>query len=249
MEYKEGIRLLAGKIKDSRRVCVFTGAGISCPSGIPDFRSADGLYNSETKTGVRPETIISHPFFVSNPEMFYEFYKKKMLYPLAKPNRAHLYFAGLEKSGKSVSVVTQNIYGLHQAAGSRDVIELHGSVHRNHCTKCGAFYSLEYIEKSTGVPRCAHDGGIIKPDVVLYGEQLDERNVSGAIHRITNADLMIIVGTSLSVYPAASYVRYFNGDCLAIINKTLTGREENADIIICGDAEKAAEALSEYNKQ
>lgn len=224
-------------IQESKNICVFTGAGISCPSGIPDFRSADGLYNKETKYNYSPEQIISHSFFVSHTELFYEFYKSAMLYPNARPNKAHEFFASLEKQGKTVSVVTQNIDGLHGEAGSSRVFELHGSVHRNHCTKCKKFFDLDYVSSFEGVPRCDECGGLVKPDVVLYEEPLDGDVVAGAIDAIESADTMIIVGTSLVVYPAASYIGFFQGKHLILINKEKTqfdGRAElafNEDII------------------
>ena len=221
-------------IESAEKICVFTGAGISCPSGIPDFRSADGLYNEKTKWNYPPEEIISHTFFMEHTDMFYEFYKSKMIYPGAKPNAAHIYFAELEKTGKKVSVVTQNIDGLHQAAGSSEVIELHGSVHRNYCTKCGKFYDAKAIVSDEGVPYCSC-GGIIKPDVVLYEEPLDEKSVMQAAKVISEADLLIIVGTSLAVYPAASYIRYFRGDKMVLINKTSTSYDGMADLAIYDD--------------
>lgn len=232
--------LLKDMIEKSSKICVFTGAGISCPSGIPDFRSADGLYNRESQYRYSPEQIISHSFFYEHTQMFYDFYKNAMLYPDAKPNEAHLYFAGLEKKGKQVTVVTQNIDGLHQAAGSRDVLELHGSVHRNFCTKCKKSFSLDDIKNRQGIPRCDACGAVIKPDVVLYEEPLDGETIEKAVSAIENADTMIVVGTSLVVYPAASFVRYFKGENLVLINKsetsfdryaTLTFNEDIVDVI------------------
>lgn len=221
-------------IESAEKICVFTGAGISCPSGIPDFRSADGLYNEKTKWNYPPEEIISHTFFMEHTDMFYEFYKSKMIYPDAKPNAAHIYFAELEKTGKKVSVVTQNIDGLHQAAGSTEVIELHGSVHRNYCTKCRKFYDAKAVVSAEGIPRCSC-GGIIKPDVVLYEEPLDEDSVMQAAKVISEADLLIIIGTSLAVYPAASYIRYFRGDKMVLINKSGTSYDGMADLAIYDD--------------
>ncbi len=221
-------------IENSDSICVFTGAGISCPSGIPDFRSADGIYNQKTGGMYSPEQIISHTVFIREPELFFEFYKSKMLYPDAKPNDAHIYFADLEKQGKKVSVITQNIDGLHQAAGSTDVIELHGSVHRNYCMNCHKFYNMKDIKDMEGVPRCGC-GGIIKPDVVLYEEPLDENASLSAIKRISTADVLIIIGTSLIVYPAASYVRYFRGKKLVLINKSSTPFDSNTDLTIYDD--------------
>jgi len=228
------IEKLAAAIKKSRNLCVFTGAGISCPSGIPDFRSKSGLYSQKGIEGYSPEEIISHSFFVSRPELFYDFYRMKMIYPNARPNEAHLFFAELEKD-RCVTVVTQNIDGLHHAAGSTNIYELHGSVHRYYCTICGRSYELDYILNAAGVPRCEADDGIIKPDVVLYEEPLCENTVSQAIKAISEADTLIVAGTSLTVFPAASYVQFFNGDTLAIINKTATGREYQADIAVIDD--------------
>ena len=222
-------------IDTTTRICVFTGAGISVPSGIPDFRSANGIYNEKTNSTFTPEQIISHSIFVKYPELFFDFYKSKMLYPDAKPNDAHIYFAGLEKKGKQVSVITQNIDGLHQAAGSTDVTELHGSVHRNHCMKCGAFYEMQEVKDQPGVPKCGKCGGIIKPDVVLYEEPLDESATMNAIEKISSAETLFIIGTSLIVYPAASYVRYFRGKNLVLLNKTSTPYDDNADIAIYDD--------------
>ena len=217
-------------IKNSRNLCVFTGAGISCPSGIPDFRSADGLYHRETNFTFPPEQIISHSFFLQHTDMFYEFYKSAMLYPYAKPNAAHLYFAKLEADGKNVTVVTQNIDGLHQAAGSKNVVELHGSVHRNNCTICKKSFPLNYIARSRGVPLCDKCVGIVKPDVVLYEEPLDEAVIDRAVTAIEKADTLVVVGTSLVVYPAASFVRYFKGDNLVLINKSETSFDRYATL-------------------
>ncbi|MGN1194706.1 MAG: NAD-dependent protein deacylase [Acutalibacteraceae bacterium] len=222
--------LLKDIIEKSKKICVFTGAGISCPSGIPDFRSADGLYNRESKYRYSPEQIISHSFFCEHTDLFYEFYKSSMLYPDAKPNEAHLYFAGLEKKCKQVTVVTQNIDGLHQAAGSSNVLELHGSVHRNYCTKCKKSFSLDDIKNSQGIPRCDACGAVIKPDVVLYEEPLDSETIDKAVSAIENADTLIVVGTSLVVYPAASFVRYFKGENLVLINKSETSFDRYATL-------------------
>ncbi len=221
-------------IDKSKNICVFTGAGISCPSGIPDFRSANGLYNEKTKGSYTPEQIISHTFFMSHTEDFYSFYHDKMIYENALPNKAHLYFANLEKNGKDVTVVTQNIDGLHQKAGSTKVLELHGSVHRNFCMSCGKFYDVTAVTGCKGVPLCTC-GGIIKPDVVLYEEPLDENCVTKAISAIEKADTMIIIGTSLVVYPAASYVRYFRGENLVILNKTETSCDKTAQLAVYDD--------------
>lgn len=239
----EKIEKLQEIIDQSQNICVFTGAGISVPSGIPDFRSANGLYNQESGYNIRPEEIISHTFFVRHTDMFYEFYKSKMVYQDAKPNAAHLYFAGLEKQGKCVSVVTQNIDGLHTAAGSTDVYEIHGSVLRNTCMNCGKHFSLEPVINQEGVPHC-DCGGIIKPDVVLYEEGLDDITVDGAIKAIARADTLIIIGTSLVVYPAASFVRYFRGQNLVIINLEPTSMDDMATLAIYENIEKVVKQLN-----
>ncbi len=216
-------------IDDSDNIVFFGGAGVSTESGIPDFRSVDGLYNQ--KYDYPPEEILSHGFFVAKTEEFYKFYRDKMLILGVKPNAAHLKLAELEKSGKLKAVVTQNIDGLHQAAGSRNVFELHGSVHRNYCTKCRRFFDADYIRNSDGIPRCDRCGGLIKPDVVLYGEGLDDRTVNGAINAISNADVLIIAGTSLSVYPAAGMVRFFGGRHLVLINRDKTPMDGEAELV------------------
>ncbi|MCI8690151.1 MAG: NAD-dependent protein deacylase [Oscillibacter sp.] len=210
-------------------IVFFGGAGVSTESGIPDFRSAGGLYHQEWQ--YPPEVILSHTFYKSNPEEFFRFYRAKMLAPDAKPNAAHLKLAAWEKEGKVRAVVTQNIDGLHQAAGSRHVHELHGSVHRNYCERCGKFYGLDAILSSTGVPRCAC-GGIIKPDVVLYEEGLDQQTLSAAFHAISKADVLIIGGTSLNVYPAAGLVNYYRGNKLVLINKSDVTKDLGAGLII-----------------
>lgn len=217
-------------IDDSNKIVFFGGAGVSTESGIPDFRSVDGLYNQ--KYDYPPEEILSHTFFNEHREYFYNFYRDKMLYLDAKPNDAHLKLAELEKSGKLKAVVTQNIDGLHQKAGCKNVYELHGSVFRNYCTKCGKFYSAEFILNSTGVPCCTDCGGVIKPDVVLYEEGLNNETVNGAVNAIMNADCLIVAGTSLVVYPAASFINYFNGKYFVLINKDETPADKKADFVI-----------------
>lgn len=229
MTTEERIACLKEYVRESSRIVFFGGAGVSTESGIPDFRSTDGLYHQEWK--YPPETILSHSFFVRNTEEFYRFYKKKMLCLDAKPNAAHKKLARLEEEGKLTAVVTQNIDGLHQLAGSKKVYELHGSVHRNYCQKCGLFYDAEYMLKSEGVPRC-ECGGLIKPDVVLYEEGLDSRTIQGAVEAISHADLLIIGGTSLAVYPAAGLIDYFTGKHLVVINRAATPRDGNADLLI-----------------
>jgi NAD-dependent deacetylase len=223
------IEKLQSMINSSKNIVFFGGAGVSTESGIPDFRSTDGLYNQ--KYAYPPETIISHTFFHYHTEEFYKFYRDRMLYPEAKPNAAHVYLARLEAAGKLKAVVTQNIDGLHQAAGSKKVWELHGSVLRNYCMRCGKFYDMPYIKNSTGVPRCTC-GGIIKPDVVLYEEGLHGDVIEGAVKAIAFADMLIIGGTSLVVYPAAGFVEYFHGKHLVVINKTATSAESRADLVL-----------------
>ena len=209
--------------------CFFGGAGVSTESGIPDFRSVDGLYNQQYK--YPPETIISHSFYVRYPEEFYRFYKDRMLFTEARPNAAHKALAHLEALGKLKAVITQNIDGLHQMAGSREVLELHGSVHRNYCTRCGEFHDLDYVVKCDGVPHCSC-GGVIKPDVVLYEEGLDNRTLQKAVNYIRNADVLIVGGTSLVVYPAAGLIDYYRGSKLVLINKGATSRDSQADLVI-----------------
>lgn len=210
-------------------IVFFGGAGVSTESGIPDFRSQDGLYHQ--KYDYPPETILSHTFFMRRPDEFYKFYRDKMLCDTAKPNAAHLKLAELEKCGKLKAVITQNIDNLHQMAGSKKVLKLHGSVYRNYCMKCGKFYDFSYIKNSTGVPRC-ECGGIVKPDVVLYEEGLDNQTLTDSVRAISQAQVLIIGGTSLAVYPAASLIDYFRGDCLIVINKAPTPRDRNADLLI-----------------
>ena len=222
-------------INQSHSIVVFTGAGISVPSGIPDFRSSDGIYNQKTNFSASPEDIISHSFFLSHTEDFYSFYKDKMCYPKAEPNAAHKYFADLEKKGKNVIVVTQNIDGLHQKAGSKIVYELHGTIHQNFCMRCGRLFGLDYVMNSKGVPHCDKCGGIVKPDVVLYEEGLDENTIQRSINAIMTCDTLIIIGTSLRVYPAAGFIRYFRGRYLVVINKDATSYDSNCDLVFNED--------------
>jgi len=217
-------------IDQAKHIVFFTGAGVSTDSGIPDFRSTNGLYNQTYK--YPPEEIISHSFFEENPEEFFRFYKDRMLYLDAQPNEVHRFIAECEKKEKSLGVVTQNIDGLHQKAGSKHVYELHGSVLRNYCMDCSTFYSAEYIKNSEGVPRCQKCGGIIKPDVVLYEEGLSQAVVEGAVAAIQSADVMIVLGTSLVVYPAAGLIRYFSGRHLVLINRDATPYDSDADLLI-----------------
>ncbi len=238
-EYEEKIAKLKKIIGESGNIVFFGGAGVSTESGIPDFRSQDGLYHEEYDYS--PETIVSHEFFMENTAEFYRFYKRKMLFPNAEPNACHLALARLERAGKLKAVVTQNIDGLHQKAGSKSVFELHGSVWRNFCTKCNKPYSLAEIVASDGVPRCSC-GGIVKPDVVLYGEMLDDRVVAGAVRAIAGADTLIVGGTSLVVYPAAGLLQYFRGRHLVVINRTSTQADGNAELVI---AEKIGKVFSD----
>ncbi|MCR5647936.1 MAG: NAD-dependent protein deacylase [Oscillospiraceae bacterium] len=213
----------------SSNVVFFGGAGVSTESGIPDFRSVDGLYSQ--KYDLPPETIISHRYFISHPEEFFRFYKDKMIFPDAKPNACHLKLAELEASGKLKAVVTQNIDGLHQRAGSRNVLELHGSVHRNYCMSCGKKYPLEYVLASEDIPRC-ECGGIVRPDVVLYEEGLDSDVIERSVKAISEADMLIIGGTSLVVYPAASLIDFYSGHRLVLVNRGATGADGRADLVI-----------------
>lgn len=216
-------------VNGANRIVFFGGAGVSTESGIPDFRSEDGLYRTEYD--VPPETILSADYFYAHPKEFFKFYRAKMLPLGAQPNAAHKKLAEMEQKGKLSAVVTQNIDGLHQAAGSKNVFELHGSIHRNHCLRCGKAYSAEDIARSEGVPRCAC-GGTIKPDVVLYGEPLDEATVEGAVRAISCADLLIVAGTSLTVWPAAGFLRYFHGGRLVLINRGETYLDATCDLVI-----------------
>lgn len=229
---EEKLEILKQWVNESTRMVFFGGAGVSTESGIPDFRSVDGLYHQQYD--YPPETILSHTFYMRKPEEFYRFYRAKMLAPDAKPNAAHRKLAQWEQEGKLSAVVTQNIDGLHQAAGSRKVYKLHGSVRRNHCRKCGAFYDLDYMLRTTGIPRCEKCGGIIKPDVVLYEEGLDQATLNGAVRAIGNADLLIVGGTSLTVYPAAGLIDYYDGDRLVLINRSVTPLDSRADLLIQG---------------
>ena len=225
-------------LMESSNIVFFGGAGVSTASNIPDFRSAKGLYSMRLKKNFTPEELVSHTFFVRYPEDFFEFYKEHLVYPDAKPNGCHKALAKLEKMGKLKAVITQNIDGLHQAAGSKKVYELHGSVHRNYCLDCGQFYDGKYVREYNGVPKCEKCGGIIKPDVVLYEEGLDDNVVSGAISAIMSADTLIIGGTSLIVYPAAGLIRYFQGKNLVLINKSVTSADKEADLVIHDDIAK-----------
>lgn len=233
----EAAQELKKRVDKARNVVFFGGAGVSTASGIPDFRSPDGLYYQ--KFDYPPETMLSHSFYVTHTKEFFDFYRSRMIALDAKPCQAHKKLAELEAEGKVGAVVTQNIDGLHQLAGSKRVWELHGSVHRNICRKCGAVYSAEWVLQTTGVPRCPKCGGEVKPDVVLYEEGLDERVIDGAVRAIASADLLIIGGTSLVVYPAAGLVRYFRGSEIVICNLQPTSQDKSADLVLACDIAKA----------
>lgn len=221
--------VLKSWVEESRRIVFFGGAGVSTESGIPDFRGVDGLYHQ--KYAYPPEEILSHRFFERKPEEFYRFYREKILITDAEPNPGHLKLAQWEKEGKLLAVITQNIDGLHQKAGSQKVYELHGSIHRNYCRRCGKFFTAEQLMQTDGVPKC-ECGGVIKPDVVLYGESLDTNVINGARRALEQADLLIIGGTSLSVYPAAGLIDLYSGSRLVLVNKTATQRDDLADLIV-----------------
>lgn len=238
--YEEEAARLQEIADDSERIVFFGGAGVSTESGIPDFRSADGIYRQKYRYS--PEQIVSHSFFVRDTEAFYEFYKTKMMFLDAKPNPAHMKLAQLEQAGKLLAVITQNIDGLHQAAGSKKVYEIHGSIHRNYCQRCGKFYDAAYVKNSEGVPRC-ECGGLIKPDVVLYEESLDSGLIRKSIEAISQADTLIIGGTSLVVYPAAGFIDYFRGKHLVVINKSATAREVGAELTIAAPIGEVMEQI------
>jgi NAD-dependent deacetylase len=223
--YKEKLKSI---IENSNNIVFFGGAGVSTESGIPDFRSSEGIYSKRIDQKISPEEIISHSFFKRNTEEFFKFYKENMIYTDAKPNTAHIVLAELEREGKLKAIVTQNIDGLHQMAGSKNVLELHGSIHRNYCENCGKKYSLDYIINSDGVPRCTECNGIVRPDVVLYEESLDMEVLERAVDFIQKADVLIVGGTSLVVYPAAGLIRYYGGDKLILINKSETPYDNRA---------------------
>ncbi len=229
-DYQEAVDELKKIIQKYDNIVFFGGAGVSTESGIPDFRSVDGLYHQQY--AYPPETILSHTFYTNKTDEFYRFYRNKMLFLDAKPNAAHQKLAQLEADGKLKAVITQNIDGLHQAAGSKNVLELHGSVLRNYCEKCGHFHDVQYILNTTEVPKCEKCGGTVKPDVVLYEESLNNKTMNDAVHYIHNAQVLIIGGTSLAVYPAAGLIDYFRGDKLIVINKAPTPRDSNADLLL-----------------
>ncbi|MGE4214432.1 MAG: NAD-dependent protein deacylase [Anaerotignaceae bacterium] len=219
-------------ITTSDNIVFFGGAGVSTESGIPDFRGEEGIFKTESEYGVRPETILSHSFFVRNKEIFFEYYKKHLLYSDAKPNAAHYALAELERQGKLKAVITQNIDDLHQKAGSKIVLELHGTLYRNYCTKCGAIYDLKYVQNSKGITKCEKCSGIVRPDVVLYEESLDEEVMNKAVEYISKADVLIVGGTSLNVYPAAGLINYYRGKKLVLINKSTTSFDNRADLCL-----------------
>lgn len=238
---EEAIQRLKDWVDHSENIVFFGGAGVSTESGVPDFRSVDGLYQQSYSEP--PETILSHTYFTRKPEEFFRFYREKMLYLSAEPNGAHRKLAEWEAQGKLKAVITQNIDGLHQKAGSGEVLELHGSVHRNHCLRCGAFYDAEWIKNSGGVPRCPVCGGMVKPDVVLYEESLDEETLAKAVHYLRQAEVLIIGGTSLVVYPAAGLINYYRGKKLVLVNKTPTPMDGRADLVVSGAIGRIFEQL------
>lgn len=229
---EETIQRLKEWVDHSDNIVFFGGAGVSTESGIPDFRSVDGLYHQHYAEP--PETILSHTYFERKPEEFFRFYREKMLCLDAEPNAAHRKLAEWEAQGKLKAVITQNIDGLHQKAGSREVLELHGSVHRNYCRRCHAFYDAQWVKDSEGVPHCPVCGGVVKPDVVLYEESLDEETLSKSVHYLRQADMLIIGGTSLVVYPAAGLIHYYRGHKLVLVNKTPTPMDSRADLVVAG---------------
>ena len=219
-------------INESNNIVFFGGAGVSTESGIPDFRSEKGIYSAVSEYGYNPETILSHSFFMKNKEIFFKYYKKNLLYPNAKPNNAHYGLAKLEKEGKLKAVITQNIDDLHQKAGSKNVLELHGTLYKNYCMKCGKNFDLDYVTKDYGVTFCDECGGVVRPDVVLYEEGLDQDVIRNSVKYISEADVLIVGGTSLAVYPAAGLIDYFRGNKLVLINKSVTPYDKKADLII-----------------
>mgnify|MGYP002712253283 FL=1 len=232
-------------IRDSNNIVFFGGAGVSTASGLPDFRSATGLYNKENNSNYSPEYMLSHDFFASHPDEFIKYVKENLMIEGVLPNDCHYALEKLEKMGKLQGIITQNIDGLHQKAGSKNVIELHGTLNDYYCVSCGEKYDLSYVNKFTDVPTCEKCGGIVRPDIVLYGEGLDQNNISHAINLISHADVLIVGGTSLAVYPAAGLIDFYNGNKLVLINKDDTGRESAADYVIKGDISKIMRELVE----
>lgn len=245
MSEQENILKLKAMIEASDNIVFFGGAGVSTESGIPDFRSETGIYNTVHKYGCSPEQILSHSYFMRKSEVFYDFYKTTMIYTDAEPNEAHKALAKLEALGKLKAVVTQNIDGLHQKAGSKAVYELHGTVMQNYCMKCGKAYGLDYVMQSEGVPRCEKCGGMVKPDVVLYEEGLDDTTIRKSVKAIMEADVLIIGGTSLNVYPAAGFINYYQGKKLVLINKSETPYDSKADLLIHDSIGKVLKACVE----
>ncbi|MCI9596118.1 MAG: NAD-dependent protein deacylase [Firmicutes bacterium] len=242
MRNKEFVKI----VEESENIVFFGGAGVSTESGIPDFRSEEGIYKAWTEYGRPSEEIICRPFFDRKPEIFFDYYRKNLLYPEAKPNEAHYALARLERQGKVKAVVTQNIDGLHQSAGSKNVIELHGSVLRNYCMKCGASHSMEYVRQAIGVPLCENCGGIVKPDIVLYQEEVKSDVLDLAVKAIKEAETLIVGGTSLVVYPAAGLVEHFQGKKLILINKSQTQYDERADLVIHDSIGEVFAGLEEF---
>ena len=235
MKFDVQVDILRQMIEESHNIVAITGAGISVPSGIPDFRSAKGLYRLKSGGEKPGEYMLSHTCFVRDREDFFKYYKKAIIHREAKPNIAHEFLADLETKGKLKAIITQNIDGLHQMAGSQNAIEFHGSIHRNYCTNCNKFYSLDYVADSDGVPKCTRCGGVVKPDVVLYEEGIRDENIENSLRAINEADMLIVIGTSLVVYPAAGLINYYHGDKLVLINKSNTGYDEQANLVINGD--------------
>jgi NAD-dependent deacetylase len=243
----DNIGRLNDMIRLSGKIVFFGGAGVSTESGIPDFRSPTGLYASRINPyNVSPEEILSHTYFETHTKEFFNFYREKMIFPEAKPNRAHLKLAELEKAGKNITVVTQNIDGLHQKAGSKNVFELHGSVHRNYCVSCGQFYGVDSVRTATDIPLCSICGSVIKPDVVLYEEGLDADVINGAVDAISNADMIIVAGTSLTVYPAAGFLQYFRGKYAVVMNLTKSVQDKSADLVF---HEKVGDIMSQIDTE
>lgn len=243
-DFEQKTELLRQMLQSSRRVVFLGGAGVSTESGIPDFRSENGIFKAIQEFGYPPEELLSHSFFVRKPDIFFRYYKALLLTTDAKPNAAHLALAKLEEQGKLTAVVTQNIDGLHQLAGSKNVYELHGSIHRNHCTRCNRFFDAEYVKNHSGIPYCPC-GGMIKPDVVLYEEALDSDVLSGALAHISRADMLIVGGTSLQVYPAAGLVNYYSGNKLVLINKSSTPYDNFANLVINDSIGKVLSAVAQ----
>lgn len=229
-------------IEESDNIVFFGGAGVSTESGLPDFRSENGIFSAISEYGYRPETILSHSFFQENPEVFFKYYKKTLLYPDAKPNDCHKALAKLEAEGKLKAVITQNIDDLHQKAGSKNVLELHGTLYRNYCVKCGQEYPLDYVTREEGITRCSICGGIVRPDVVLYEESLNGETIEKSVEFIANADVLIVGGTSLNVYPAAGLINYYRGNKMVLINKSTTPYDQKASLTI---AKSIGEAFRE----